>query len=115
MLFENDGHGRFKDITRPSGVGYVGHSSAAVFFDYDRDGRLDLLLVNVGRYTTNAVAGNPYKYYVAFEDAFSGHLKPERAERKILYHNEGGNRFMDVTAAPASRIRPGPATRAWST
>ena len=52
--------------------------------DYDRDGRLDLFLVNVGRYTTDTIAGDEYKYYVAFEDAFSGHLKPERAERSIL-------------------------------
>src|SRR5687768_6234332 len=52
-LFENDGRGRFRDISTGSGVNYVGHSSAAVFFDYDRDGRLDLFLVNVGRYTTN--------------------------------------------------------------
>ena len=96
-LFENDGHGKFKDITTAAGVGYVGHSSAAVFFDYDHDGRLDLFLVNVGKYTTNTIAGNPYKYYVAFEDAFSGHLHPERAERKILYHNDGGNHFKDVT------------------
>jgi enediyne biosynthesis protein E4 len=99
MLFENDGRGHFKDISAAAGVGYVGHSSAAVFFDYDKDGRLDLFLVNVGRYTTNRIAGDPYKYYVAFEDAFSGHLKPERAERSILYHNEGGNHFKDVTAA----------------
>jgi hypothetical protein len=96
-LFENDGHGRFRDITAASGLTYVGHSSAAVFFDYDRDGRLDLFLVNVGRYTTNKVGGDGYKYYVAFEDAFSGHLKPERAERSILYRNEGGNRFVDVS------------------
>ena len=34
---------------------------------------------------------------MAFEDAFSGHLKPERAERSILYRNEGGNRFVDVS------------------
>ena len=97
MLFENDGHGRFKDISATAGVGYVGHSSAAVFFDYDKDGRLDLLLVNVGKYTTSVIAGNPFKYYVAFEDAFSGHLKPERAERSVLYHNEGGSHFKDVT------------------
>ena len=32
-----------------AGVGYVGHSSGVVFFDYDRDGRLDLFLVNVGQ------------------------------------------------------------------
>ena len=45
-------HGRFRDITAAAGLNYVGHSSAALFFDYDRDGRVDLLLVNVGRYTT---------------------------------------------------------------
>src|SRR6185295_6171930 len=49
---ENDGKGKFHDITKESGLGYVGHSSGAVFFDYDRDGRLDLFLVNVGKYTT---------------------------------------------------------------
>ena len=37
------------------------------------------------------------KYYVAFEDAFAGHLTPARAERSILYRNEGGNRFVDVS------------------
>src|SRR4029078_12583258 len=36
VLFENDGKGHFKDVTAKSGLGYVGHSSAAVFFDYDR-------------------------------------------------------------------------------
>jgi enediyne biosynthesis protein E4 len=97
MLFENDGHGRFRDISAASGLNYVGHSSAAVFFDYDRDGLLDLFLVNVGRYTTDTTAGDGYKYYVAFEDAFSGHLKPERAERSILYHNDGKHHFVDVS------------------
>ena len=97
MMFENDGHGHFKDITASAGLTYVAHSSSAVFFDYDHDGKLDLFLVNVGRYTTNKIAGEGYKYYVAFDDAFSGHLKPERAETKILYHNVGKNHFVDVT------------------
>lgn len=97
VLFENDGKGRFRDITEPSGLAYSGHSSGAVFFDYNRDGRLDLFLVNVGRYTTETVAGAGYRYYVAFEDAFHGHLKPERAEPSMLYRNEGGNRFVDVS------------------
>ena len=61
MLFENDGHGKFKDISAAAGVNYTGHSSSAVFFDYDRDGRLDLFLVNVGRYTTNTIAGDGYR------------------------------------------------------
>lgn len=57
MLFENDGKGRFRDTTAASGLEYVGHSSGAVFFDYDRDGLLDLFLVNIGRYTTDTTAG----------------------------------------------------------
>ena len=52
VLFENDGTGAFEDITESSGLGYSGHSSSAVFFDYDRDGLLDLFLTNVGQYTT---------------------------------------------------------------
>ncbi|HEU4939397.1 MAG TPA: CRTAC1 family protein [Vicinamibacterales bacterium] len=97
VLFENDGKGHFRDITAAAGLTYAGHSSAAVFFDYDRDGRLDLFLVNVGKYTTDTLAGDGYKFYVAFEDAFSGHLKPRRAEASILYHNEGKNRFANVS------------------
>ena len=98
VFFENDGKGHFRDITAAAGLTYAGHSSGAVFFDYNRDGRLDLFLVNVGRYTMNTAAvTDGYRYYVAFEDAFSGHLKPERAERSILYRNEGGNRFIDVS------------------
>ena len=98
LLFENDGHGHFKDISAAAGVNYVGHSSSAVFFDYDHDGLLDLFLVNVGKYTTDTVAGEGYKYFVALEDAFSGHLHPERAEPSVLYHNVGNNHFVDVTA-----------------
>jgi len=97
MLFENDGKGRFKDVSRASGLGYVGHSSSAVFFDFDRDGKLDLFLVNVGKYTTDRIAGDGYRYYVGIDKAFEGHLKPALAEPSILYHNEGGNRFVNVS------------------
>jgi hypothetical protein len=98
VFYENDGRGRFRDITDASGLGYNGHSSGAVFFDFNRDGRLDLFLTNVGRYTTDTIAGEGYRFYVAFEDAFQGHLKPERSEQSRLYRNEGANRFVDVSA-----------------
>jgi hypothetical protein len=94
-LFENLGNGTFRDITAQAGVGYVGHSSGAVFFDYDGDGLLDLFVTNVGVYTSN-VRG-PGGYYVGLSDAFMGHLHPERAEASILYRNLGGNRFRDVS------------------
>jgi len=94
-LFENVGGGRFHDITAQAGVGYVGHSSGAVFFDYDGDGLLDLFVTNVGVYTSN-VKG-PGGYYVGLPDAFHGHTHAERTETSILYHNLGGDRFKDVT------------------
>jgi cytochrome oxidase Cu insertion factor (SCO1/SenC/PrrC family) len=102
-FFENDGRGHFRNVTADSGLDYAGHSSSAEFFDYDRDGRLDLFLVNVGQFTTDEVgySGNAdrkeHPYFVGSEKAFSLHLFPERSERSILYHNEGENRFRDVS------------------
>jgi enediyne biosynthesis protein E4 len=96
VLFENDGHGHFKDITAEAGVGLVAHSSGAFFFDYDNDGLLDLLVCNVGQYTTDEKGAEGE--YVAIPNAFSGHLYPERYEHPVLYKNLGHNRFKDVTA-----------------
>ena len=98
VLFENQGNGRFRDISAESGLNYTGHSSGAVFFDYDRDGRLDLLLLNVGKYTTETLAGDaPYRSTSRSTTPSHGHLMPERAERSLLFHNEGNDRFTDVT------------------
>jgi len=95
VLFENDGKGHFRDISKESGLDYVGHSSGAVFFDYDNDGLLDLFLVNVGVYTTEERGRGGY--FIGFADAFSGHLKPERTEKSRLFRNVGHNHFVDVT------------------
>jgi len=94
-LFENLGGGKFRDITQQAGVAYSGHSSGAVWFDYDGDGLLDLFVTNVGVYTTNE--RGPGGYFIGLSDAFMGHLHADRAESSILYHNLGGNRFKDVT------------------
>jgi enediyne biosynthesis protein E4 len=95
VLFENMGGGRFQDITKQAGVGYVGHSSGAVFVDFDKDGLLDLFVCNIGRYTTD-VRG-PGGYYVGVNDAFQGHLFADRAEQSILYRNLGKGKFGDVS------------------
>lgn len=96
-LFKNLGNGRFKDITEQAGLKYSGHSSGAVFFDYNRDGLLDLFLCNIGRYTTDEKGRGGY--YIGLPDAFAGHLHPDRTEPCILYKNLGGDQFEDVTKA----------------
>ena len=94
-LFENDGHGHFKDITEQAGLNLVAHSSGAFFFDYDNDGLVDLLVCNVGKYTTDEKG--PDGEYLGIQGAFSGHLYPERFEYPVLYKNLGHNHFKDVT------------------
>jgi enediyne biosynthesis protein E4 len=96
LLFENDGHGRFRDITREAGIEGTAHSSGAMFFDYDRDGLLDLLVCNVGRYTSDRKGAQGE--YAALPDAFNGHQFFDRYEFPVLYRNLGHNRFKDVTA-----------------
>ena len=102
LLFDNDGRGRFRDVTKGANVGLSSHSSGSVFFDYNKDGLLDLLVCNVGRYTSEAKGS--HGEYVGLPDAFSGHMYPERSERPVLYQNLGKQRFRDVTAA--ANLRP---------
>ncbi|MDA1026888.1 MAG: FG-GAP-like repeat-containing protein [Planctomycetota bacterium] len=110
VLFENLGGGKFRNVTAGSGLAYKGHSSGVVFFDYDRDGLVDVLVTNVGKYTKEEVANVTMesirgeadtgdKYPVGFDDAFGGHLKPERTEASRLYRNLGDKKFQDVGAA----------------
>ena len=97
VLFLNDGKGHMTDVSKQAGVDYVGHSSGAMFFDYDGDGLVDLLVTNVGRYTADEK--EPSGAYLGLLDAFSGHLFPDRTERSILYRNLGNHRFADVSTA----------------
>jgi hypothetical protein len=97
VLFENDGKGHFRDISKAAGVDHVGHSSGVVLFDFDRDGLVDLYVCNVGHYTTDERGTGGA--FVGVTDGFSGHLHPDRSETAILYKNLGGLRFKDVTKA----------------
>ena len=95
LFFENDGAGKFRDRTSQSGLGYTGHSSGITFFDYNRDGLLDLFLTNVGDYTTQEIGRGGY--FVGSKAAFGNHLKRYCDEQSILFENQGNNRFVDVS------------------
>jgi hypothetical protein len=97
FLFENDGTGIFTDITTQSGLQYNGHSSSATFFDFNRDGLLDIFLTNVGNFTTEEIGEGGY--YRGHKAAFARHLFPSQAEQSILYKNTGNNKFEDVSKA----------------
>ncbi|MCC2678666.1 MAG: ypmQ 2 [Pseudobdellovibrio sp.] len=94
-LFENLGNGKFKDVSKEMGLDYSGHSSGAVFFDFNNDGYLDLFLGNLGKYTTDKKG--PGGYYIGQEDAFWSHLMPERNEKSLLYVNNLGKGFKEVS------------------
>ena len=97
VLFKNLGGGKFKDITSESGltVKRATHSSGAVFFDFNRDGLLDLFVANVGVYTRNEKGRGGF--YLGRSDAFQGWQFPARSEQSVLYQNLGGGKFEDVS------------------
>lgn len=47
-LFENDGHGHFRNVTVEAGVGDTGYGIGCTTADYDADGDIDLFVTNLG-------------------------------------------------------------------
>jgi hypothetical protein len=93
VLFRNLGNGTFKDVTRQAGLEHIGHSQTAVFFDFDNDGYLDLLVTNTGQWTTSFDQAD--KYFTGKADLFQVAASPK--EYNILYRNNGNGTFTDVT------------------
>lgn len=97
LLYRNTGRGEFEDVTATAGVGHDGAwATAAGWFDYDRDGALDLLVSSYVQYDVerNVVCGDPTPERRAYchPDSFPG-TSPR------LYRNNGDGTFSDVTAA----------------
>jgi hypothetical protein len=95
VLFRNNGDGTFTDVTAKAGLAHVGHSQAAVFFDYDNDGLLDLFLTNTAQWTTEDY-DKATQHWLGQADFDRLVFSPK--EYNVLYHNNGDGTFTDVTA-----------------
>ena len=83
-LYVNDGSGMFRDESAASRLGpgslpYTGWGSA--WFDFDNDGRLDVMAVNGTVVAVDGREDDPFPY----------------GQRNTLFRNLGGRRFEDVT------------------
>ncbi len=94
-LYRNRGDGTFEDITAGAGLQSDGlWSIAAGWFDYDRDGLLDLFVV---RYVVWNPATEPYCGLLQPGYRTYCHPKYYQPLPNALYHNEGHGRFRDVS------------------
>jgi enediyne biosynthesis protein E4 len=95
-LFRNTGKGTFVDVTTPSGLGKrEGFSTSALWFDYDRDGLLDLFVCNYVKWSPE------HDVFCSLDGKHKSYCTPEayRGETCWLFHNRGDGTFEDVTAA----------------
>jgi enediyne biosynthesis protein E4 len=95
-LFRNTGKGRFVDVTKSSGLGRrEGFSTSAMWFDYDRDGLLDLFVCNYVKWSPE------HDVFCSLDGKHKSYCTPEayRGATCWLFHNRGDGTFEDVTAA----------------
>ncbi|MEO8258169.1 MAG: CRTAC1 family protein [Acidobacteriota bacterium] len=94
-LFRNTGQGTFLDVTRSSGLGRrVGLSTSALWFDFDRDGLLDLFVCNYVKWSAE------HDVFCSLDGKQKSYCTPEayRGDSCWLFRNRGNGTFEDVTA-----------------
>jgi len=93
-LFHNNGNGTFTDVTQKAGLGGVKEfSTSAAWVDYDKDGRLDLVVANYVTWSPEA------DLYCTMDGKSKSYCTPEsyKGASIRLWHNNGDGTFSDVT------------------
>jgi len=94
-LFQNNGRGRFLDVTEKAGLGgRSAFSTSAIWFDFDRDGFLDLLVCNYVKWSPE------HDVFCSVDGKRKSYCTPEayHGETCWLFRNRGNGKFEDVTA-----------------
>jgi hypothetical protein len=94
-LFQNTGKGSFVDVTEQSGLGRrQAFSTSALWFDYDRDGLLDLFVCNYVKWSPEQ------DVFCSLDGQRKSYCTPEayRGSTCWLFRNLGNGKFEDVTA-----------------
>jgi enediyne biosynthesis protein E4 len=105
ILYHNNGNGTFSDVTARAGVENSGRwASSAAWFDYDNDGRLDLIIANYVDWSPerNFYCGDrgPGMRSYCHPDDFNG-------QPPTLYHNNGNGTFTDVSNSSRLGLKGG--------
>ena len=105
ILYHNNRDGTFTDVTARAGVENFGRwGSSAAWFDYDNDGRLDLVIANYVDWSPehNFYCGDqgPGMRSYCHPDDFHG-------QPPTLYHNNGDGTFTDVSKASGVGLKGG--------
>jgi enediyne biosynthesis protein E4 len=93
-LFHNNGNGTFTDVTQKAGLmGPKEFSTSAAWVDYDKDGKLDLVVAN---YVQWSLEGD---LYCTLDGKSKSYCTPEsyKGTSVRLWHNRGDGTFEDAT------------------
>ena len=93
-LFHNNGNGTFTDVTKAAGLwGPNEFSTSAAWVDYDRDGKLDLVVANYVQWSEKG------DLYCTLDGAHKSYCTPEsyKGSSARLWHNLGNGKFEDAT------------------
>jgi hypothetical protein len=103
-LFRNLGEGRFEDITKQAGVAGdpAAWSTSALFFDFDRDGHLDLFVLNYVQWSREIDFDVDYRL-TGIGRAY-GPPTNYAGSNSYLYRNNGDGSFSDVSAAAGIEV-----------
>jgi len=101
-LYHNERNGHFKEVAQQAGVAGDGAKwgTGCAFVDYDRDGKLDLVVANYVQFDLKT-APKPGEGMTCIWKGVPVECGPRGLPytTNLLYHNLGGGKFADVSKA----------------